>query len=286
MDGAIATDVTGTTAGLECRGLRKSYGPIEVLKSVDLVLRPGTVLGLIGENGAGKSTFNSIIAGVVAPSSGEMRLDGRPYTPHSPSDAIARGGGADPPGDPPPAGPVGRGEPVPRAVADAPRARGPCPNGAGGECGAGRARHAGRPAPRGQGSHGRRAAGHRDRQGDPAQAPLRDLRRADRCPGRDRGGADLRAGAQAPRWRHRHHLRLASPGRGPGPCGPGRVLPRRPPRAAVGPDACRQAGHDQRDGRGARLRSSTAPPGLGATAPRCASRAPPAEARSATSPSR
>ena len=91
MDGAIASDLTATTTGLECRGLRKSFGPIEVLKSIDLALRPGTVLGLIGENGAGKSTFNAIIAGVVAPSSGEMRLDGQPYVPHSPSDAIAHG---------------------------------------------------------------------------------------------------------------------------------------------------------------------------------------------------
>ena len=91
MDGAIASDMTGTTTGLECRGLRKSFGPIEVLKSIDLALRPGTVLGLIGENGAGKSTFNAIIAGVVVPSGGKMRLDGQPYAPHSPSDAIARG---------------------------------------------------------------------------------------------------------------------------------------------------------------------------------------------------
>ena len=46
-------DATTDDDGLVCRGLTKSYGGIEVLKSVDLTLRPGTVLGLIGENGAG-----------------------------------------------------------------------------------------------------------------------------------------------------------------------------------------------------------------------------------------
>ena len=77
--------------GLVCRGLVKNYGSITVLKSVDLTLPPGTVVGLIGENGAGKSTFNSIIAGVVRPSGGQMWIDGADYAPQSPSDAIARG---------------------------------------------------------------------------------------------------------------------------------------------------------------------------------------------------
>ncbi|TRD17856.1 sugar ABC transporter ATP-binding protein [Palleronia caenipelagi] len=77
--------------GLVCRGLVKSYGEVEVLKSIDLTVRPGSVLGLIGENGAGKSTFNNIIAGVVPASGGAMTLDGTPYAPHSPHDALARG---------------------------------------------------------------------------------------------------------------------------------------------------------------------------------------------------
>lgn len=77
--------------GLVCRGLVKTYGSITVLKSVDLTLTPGSVVGLIGENGAGKSTFNSIIAGVVRPSAGHMWIDGEAYSPQSPSDAIAHG---------------------------------------------------------------------------------------------------------------------------------------------------------------------------------------------------
>ena len=78
-------------SGLQCRDLVKEYGGRPVLKSVDLSLRPGSVLGLIGENGAGKSTLNSVIAGVVPPTSGMMTLDGVPYVPASPSDAMHKG---------------------------------------------------------------------------------------------------------------------------------------------------------------------------------------------------
>ena len=74
--------------GLYCRQLRKSFGGRPVLKSVDLSLRPGSVLGLIGENGAGKSTLNLIIAGAHRPEAGQMVFDGVPYAPASPSDAI------------------------------------------------------------------------------------------------------------------------------------------------------------------------------------------------------
>ena len=77
--------------GLTCRNLTKRYGDRAVLKSINLSLRPGKVLGLIGENGAGKSTFNAMIAGVIAPSDGDMLLDGAAYAPTSPSDAMHRG---------------------------------------------------------------------------------------------------------------------------------------------------------------------------------------------------
>jgi ribose transport system ATP-binding protein len=77
--------------GLHCQDLEKSYGPIKVLKSVDLSLAPGKVIGLIGENGAGKSTFNSIVAGVVPYSGGQMWLDGEPYAPQSPAEALHSG---------------------------------------------------------------------------------------------------------------------------------------------------------------------------------------------------
>ena len=84
-------DAAPAASGLYCRNLVKNFGPVKVLKSVDLSLPTGQVVGLIGENGAGKSTFNSIIAGVVAPTAGTMWLDGEEYRPQSPSDALNRG---------------------------------------------------------------------------------------------------------------------------------------------------------------------------------------------------
>ena len=91
---AQATDdnqAHGDSAGLICTGLSKSYWGIPVLKGVDITLRPGNVIGLIGENGAGKSTTSSIISGIVEPNSGSMTLDGVPYEPARPSDALKNG---------------------------------------------------------------------------------------------------------------------------------------------------------------------------------------------------
>ncbi|MGH9029106.1 MAG: ABC transporter ATP-binding protein, partial [Acidimicrobiales bacterium] len=53
----------------------------------------GEVHALLGENGAGKSTLMKIVAGVLAPDAGEMRLDGAPYRPASPKRAMGRGVG-------------------------------------------------------------------------------------------------------------------------------------------------------------------------------------------------
>ncbi|WBU60587.1 sugar ABC transporter ATP-binding protein [Paracoccus albus] len=63
---------------LSVRGIRKSFGPVRVLHGVDLDLSPGTVTALLGENGAGKSTFVRILAGDHAPDDGEIAIDGEP----------------------------------------------------------------------------------------------------------------------------------------------------------------------------------------------------------------
>jgi branched-chain amino acid transport system ATP-binding protein len=65
------------SAGLEVRGLHKSFGGIVVARDIDLDLPPGARTALIGPNGAGKTTFANLISGSLAPSSGEIRLDGR-----------------------------------------------------------------------------------------------------------------------------------------------------------------------------------------------------------------
>ena len=76
---------------LQCAGVVKMFGGVTVVKSVDFQVAAGRVVGLIGENGAGKSTLSSMIAGIHPLDGGSMSLDGKPYTPGSPSDALQSG---------------------------------------------------------------------------------------------------------------------------------------------------------------------------------------------------
>src|SRR5262245_24246693 len=62
---------------LEVRSLSKRFPGVRALHRVGLSLQPGEVLAVIGENGAGKSTLMKILAGVLPPDSGEIRLEGR-----------------------------------------------------------------------------------------------------------------------------------------------------------------------------------------------------------------
>ena len=64
-------------AVLEMKDIHKSFGSVKVLKGVDLTLRRGEVLGLIGENGAGKSTMIKILCGIYKATSGEIRMHGK-----------------------------------------------------------------------------------------------------------------------------------------------------------------------------------------------------------------
>lgn len=64
------------TALLSVAGLRKSYGPIEVLKGIDFDVAPGEKIALIGPSGSGKSTCLRCMNFLEKPSAGEIRLDG------------------------------------------------------------------------------------------------------------------------------------------------------------------------------------------------------------------
>ena len=63
---------------LEARGLRRSFGGLRVLRGVDLVLRPGQAVVVAGPNGAGKTTLLRVLAGLMRPEAGEVRVRGRP----------------------------------------------------------------------------------------------------------------------------------------------------------------------------------------------------------------
>ena len=76
---------------LEVNGATKSYGANRVLMGVDFHLDAGESVAVIGENGAGKSTFAKILTGVIRPDGGVIRLAGEPISLNSPRDALRKG---------------------------------------------------------------------------------------------------------------------------------------------------------------------------------------------------
>ncbi|QSB13691.1 sugar ABC transporter ATP-binding protein [Natronosporangium hydrolyticum] len=76
---------------LEVRGVEKTFGPVQVLRQVDLTIPAGTVTALVGDNGAGKSTLVKCISGVHPVDAGEFRFAGEPATINGPRAAAALG---------------------------------------------------------------------------------------------------------------------------------------------------------------------------------------------------
>lgn len=61
---------------IEMRNIKKSFGAVQALRGVDLALRHGEVLGLVGDNAAGKSTLMKVLSGAYIPETGEIFIDG------------------------------------------------------------------------------------------------------------------------------------------------------------------------------------------------------------------
>ncbi|MBV9636063.1 MAG: sugar ABC transporter ATP-binding protein [Methylobacteriaceae bacterium] len=76
---------------LALEGIHKTFGGVVALQSFDLEIEAGEVVALVGDNGAGKSTVVKIIAGMLHPTSGRLRLDGADITFADPSESQARG---------------------------------------------------------------------------------------------------------------------------------------------------------------------------------------------------
>ena len=76
---------------LSLRGISKQFGAVSALTDIDLDVRAGEVVALVGDNGAGKSTLVKVLAGVHAPTAGTMTFRGQEVALSGPSDALGLG---------------------------------------------------------------------------------------------------------------------------------------------------------------------------------------------------
>lgn len=89
---AMAAEAPRAAANLlSVRGLDKYYGGLRALNAVDLDIRKGEILALVGDNGAGKSTLIKALSGALQPDGGEIVLEGEAVDLRAPRDATERG---------------------------------------------------------------------------------------------------------------------------------------------------------------------------------------------------
>ena len=73
-----STDLLGSL--LSANGLSYAVRGVQLLRDINLTIRPGENLGIVGPNGSGKSTLLKLLSGISSPTCGEVRLDGRPLS--------------------------------------------------------------------------------------------------------------------------------------------------------------------------------------------------------------
>ena len=83
--------MSASTPVLQIKGLTRHYGGVKALTDASFELLPGEHAAIVGDNGAGKSTFVRLLTGVEQPGAGEIRLDGRAVSFNSPLDAREHG---------------------------------------------------------------------------------------------------------------------------------------------------------------------------------------------------
>jgi simple sugar transport system ATP-binding protein len=76
-----------TTPLVEMRGINKSFGAVNALIDVNLTIHPGEIVGLVGDNSAGKSTLMKILTGAYHRDSGEVLIEGRPTNFRTPQES-------------------------------------------------------------------------------------------------------------------------------------------------------------------------------------------------------
>lgn len=76
---------------LEARGLEKTFGAVVAAHDINVVMQPGEIIGVIGANGAGKTTFINMVTGYLKPSAGTIRFEGEEITNLEPRVIVRRG---------------------------------------------------------------------------------------------------------------------------------------------------------------------------------------------------
>src|SRR5579864_1901239 len=82
---------TNAVALIEGRRLSKRYGPVHAVDDVSLSIGHGEIVAIVGDNGAGKSTFVKMLSGAIQPDEGELLVAGRSVQFRGPADARAEG---------------------------------------------------------------------------------------------------------------------------------------------------------------------------------------------------
>ena len=72
---------------IEMRGITKTFGSVVANNGINLNVRSGEILALLGENGSGKTTLMNMLSGIYQPDSGSIFVDGKEVTIHSPEDS-------------------------------------------------------------------------------------------------------------------------------------------------------------------------------------------------------
>lgn len=80
-----------TDAAIRMHGINKTFGPVRALEDADLVVEPGTIHGLVGQNGAGKSTIIKVLAGIYSRDSGTVTVFGNELGAITPATIEAQG---------------------------------------------------------------------------------------------------------------------------------------------------------------------------------------------------
>ncbi|MBR6801264.1 MAG: ABC transporter ATP-binding protein [Eubacteriaceae bacterium] len=83
----MTIDNTNTNYAIELKGICKSFGTVKANDNIDLTVRFGEILALLGENGSGKTTLMNMLSGIYHPDGGSIYVDGNEVSIQSPEDA-------------------------------------------------------------------------------------------------------------------------------------------------------------------------------------------------------